>query len=242
MAASDYSQICHNLNRYLKESYPIPYLTNQVSFYGLPLHVEKGVFIPQKDTEILVEKTLELANKIWESKERLKVLDIGTGCGNIVISLAKSKPEWNFVAVDNQKQALKISQTNAGNQQIENIQFRRSDLFNNIYFGERFNIIVSNPPYISVGEYQSLSLMTKEQPQTALLAGNDGYFFYQEIFRQARNFLAEKFLLVVEIGYRQKEKVIKLIIEYFPQAEVSVFPDYVGHSRVIAIYQLYKVW
>ena len=74
LSAFDYSQICHNLSRYLKESYPVPYLTNKVSFYGLDFSIEKGVFIPQPDTEILVERTLELADKIWGQKEQLKVL------------------------------------------------------------------------------------------------------------------------------------------------------------------------
>jgi len=110
-------------------------------------------------------------------------------------------------------------------------------LFSNIDKHKKFNIIVSNPPYVSASEYKNLFPATKEQPKKALVAGNDGYFFYQEIFRQARNYLAKKFLLVVEIGYQQEEKVIKLIIEHFPQAKVSIFTDYEGHSRVIAIYQ-----
>ena len=92
LSDSDFSQICHDLSKYLKENYPVPYLTNKVSFYGLDFYIEKGVFIPQKDTEILVERTLELAGKIWGQKEPLKVLDLGTGCGNIAISLAKNRP------------------------------------------------------------------------------------------------------------------------------------------------------
>ncbi|CAG8774574.1 8735_t:CDS:2 [Gigaspora margarita] len=226
LSTSNFSQICSNLNKYLKESYPVPYLTNKVAFYGLSFYIEKGVFIPQKDTEILVEKTLELADKIWGSKEQLRVLDIGTGCGNIAISLAKSRPNWNFTTSDINSQALKIAQINATNQQMKNIQFSRSNLFDNLDSKEKFDIIVSNPPYISAEEYKNLSPITKEQPPEALVAENDGYFFYQEILCQARNFLAKKFLLVVEIGYQQRENVIKLIIEYFPQAEVSIFSDY----------------
>jgi release factor glutamine methyltransferase len=111
----------------------------------------------------------------------------------------------------------------------------RSDLFSNLDKKEKFNIIVSNPPYVSDREYKDLSPAVKEQPKEALVAANEGYFFYQEIFQQARNFLAEKFLLIVEIGYQQAEKVIKLIIEYFPHVEVSIFPDYEGRSRVIMI-------
>jgi release factor glutamine methyltransferase len=92
LSFSDYSHICRHLSRYLKESYPVPYLTNETYFYGSSFYIEKGVFIPQKDTEILVEKTLEIANNYWK-KKKLKVLDIGSGCGNIVISLAKNKPK-----------------------------------------------------------------------------------------------------------------------------------------------------
>ena len=237
LSAADYTQICQNLSKYLKESYPVPYLTKQVSFYSLNFSIEKGVFVPQKDTEILVKKTLELADKIWRQKEPLKVLDIGTGCGNIVISLAKSRPGWNFTAVDSNEQALRVSQINAAEQKIKNIQFIHSNLFNNLDLKEKFNIIVANPPYVSANEYQNLSPRTKKQPQKALLAEDNGYFFYREIFQQARNFLVEKFLLVVEIGYQQRERVIKLIIEYFPQAEVSIFPDWAGYSRVAAVYQ-----
>ncbi|MEG7978730.1 MAG: methyltransferase domain-containing protein [Mollicutes bacterium UO1] len=140
-----------------------------------------------------------------------------------------------MTAVDISEKALEIAKNNAANQQIKNIQFRKSDLFNNLDKNEKFDVIVSNPPYLSNADYENLSLLAKEQPREALIAENDGYFFYQTIFQQARNFLAEKFLLVVEIGYQQKKKVIKLIIKYFPQAEVSIFSDYAGHSRVIAI-------
>jgi release factor glutamine methyltransferase len=128
-----------------------------------------------------------------------------------------------------------VAKSNAKNQQIKNVEFLQSDLFNNVAKNENFNIIVSNPPYLSADEYKNLSLITKKQPKEALVASNNGYFFYHEIFRQARNYLTENFLLVVEIGYQQKENVIKLIIEYFPQAGVSIFSDYTGHSRVITI-------
>ena len=240
LSASDYSQICYNLDRYLKENYPVPYLTNQVYFYGLPFYIEKGVFIPQPDTEVLVEKVLELADKYWEKKAKLKVLEIGTGCGNIVISLAKNKPNWNFNTVDINPQALTIAEKNSLIQQTKNIKFIHSNLFSNLNQEEKFSIIVSNPPYVSKKEYQNLSPAVKVQPIEALIAENDGYFFYQNIFQPAHNFLTEKFLLAVEIGYQQAEKVIKLIIEHFPKAKVSTFSDYAGHSRVIVIYQSEK--
>ena len=231
----DYTKTCRNLAKYLNENYPVPYLTNQVFFYGLSFFVEKGVFIPQKDTEILVEKTLELAEKIGERTEPLKVLDIGTGCGNIVISLAKNKPNWNFTALDINQKALKMAKKNAAVYQLKNIEFIRSNLFDNIRKNEKFDIVVANPPYVSETEYSNLFPAAREQPSEALVAKNEGCFFYQQIFAQIRTFLRKRFLLILEIGYQQREKVIKLIIEYFPQVEVSIFPDYAARSRVIAI-------
>lgn len=235
---SDYSKICYNLVRYLNENYPVPYLTNEVFFYGISFYIEEGVLVPQKDTEILVEETRRLAEKIWGSKKKLKVLDIGTGCGNIVISLAKNRTDWNFTAIDINQKALKVALMNAKKQNLTNIQFRKSNLFDSIDSEEIFDIIVTNPPYISDDEYQCLSAMTKQQPVEALVAKNDGYYFYEEVLRKAQKFLSNRFLLIMEISHQQKEKIIKLVIEYFPQVEVSIFTDYQGCSRVIAIYRL----
>jgi release factor glutamine methyltransferase len=240
LSTTDYYRICRNLSRHIKEKCPVPYLTNQVYFYGLNFYVKKGVFIPQPDTEILVEMVLKLANKYWKEKKQLKVLDIGTGCGNIVISLAKSRPDWKFTTVDISPQALTVAKKNSETHQVKNIGFIRSNLFSQLSQDNKFDLIVSNPPYVSTKEYQNLSPTVKAQPIEALIAEDEGYFFYQKIFQQARNFLAEKFLLVVEIGHQQAEKVIKLIIEHFSQVKVSIFFDYAGHSRVIAIKSDYE--
>jgi release factor glutamine methyltransferase len=235
---SSYSKICRDLNKYFTENYPVPYLTNEVFFYGISFYIEEGVLIPQKDTEILVEKTKELIEKIWNSEKKLKVLDIGTGCGNIVISLAKDKPNLSFTSIDINQKALKIARINSEKQKLTNIKFQKSNLFDSIDSKEVFDIIVTNPPYISDDEYEKLSVIVKKQPVEALLAKNDGYYFYERILRKAQSFLSSKFLLVMEIGYQQKEKIIKLIIEYFPEVKVSIFTDYQGHFRMIAIHRL----
>ena len=105
------------------------------------------------------------------------MLDIGTGCGNLVISLAKNQPNWNFLAVDINPQALAVAKKNSAIHQVKNIEFIHSDLFNHLNQGEKFDIIVSNPPYVSVEEYKNLTRVVKMQPIEALVAENDGYFF-----------------------------------------------------------------
>ena len=152
-------------------------------------------------------------------------MDIGTGCGSIVISLAKSRPDWDFMAVDINEKALKVAKINAANYHKKNIKFSQSDLFNNINVDEKFAIVVANPPYVGDTEYENLLSSAKAQPKEALVAACDGYFFYQEIFQKVGNFLAKKFLLMVEISPSQEEKVIKLVIDNFPKAQVSIFPD-----------------
>nr|CAG8552282.1 8844_t:CDS:2 [Entrophospora candida] len=139
------------------------------------------------------------------------------------------------MGVDSSKSALKVAKINAAAYQIKNVKFFTSDLFANVPKEEKFNIIVSNPPYISAAEYKGLAISVKKQPRKALVAKNNGYYFYQEIFRQACFFSTKKFLLVIEIGHRQVETIIKLVINYFPRGKVSVFPDYSGNIRVMML-------
>jgi release factor glutamine methyltransferase len=130
-----------------------------------------------------------------------------------------------------------VAKINASLHQVKDIKFFHSNLFDNIKAEGKFDIIISNPPYISNAEYENISPLAKSQPREALLAEKDGYLFYQKIFQQARSFLEKKFLLMIEIGHRQSEKVVKLVIEYFSQTKVSIFPDWESRSRAIGIYQ-----
>jgi release factor glutamine methyltransferase len=166
------------------------------------------------------------------------VLDIGTGCGNIVISLAKHRPNWSLMGIDSSESALKIANINANICQAKNVRFFSSDLYSCISTKEKFNVIVSNPPYLSATEYKKLPDSTKEQPRKALVAKNGGYYFYRKIFRQSGFFLTKKSLLMVEVDYQQVETIVKLVIDYFPRGKVSVFPDYSGNARVIAVYKI----
>jgi release factor glutamine methyltransferase len=163
------------------------------------------------------------------------MLDIGTGCGGLAISLAKVYPSSQITALDISPRALKVVRKNIFQHSVQNVIVKHSNLFSQLDPTEKFDIIVANPPYIGRQEYKTLSLITKKQPYRALVAKQKGYFFYQAILSQAKVFLNSPFLILFEIGYQQKKKILKLIIRYFPTSKVSVFADERGHSRVIAI-------
>lgn len=234
LSSTNYRQICRKIQQYQKKSIPVAYLKKETYFYNLPFKIEKGVFIPQKDTEILLEKTLELVNKFWDKEKKLKVLDIGTGCGNLAICLAKTNSHWQITAIDISKKSLKIVKKNVIFHQVKNVKVKKSNLFNNLK--GKYNVIITNPPYISKKEYNNLHPFTKKQPKKALVAKNDGYWFYQQIIQQIQQNSTKKFLAVMEIGYQQKEKITKMITEKFSKVEIEVFSDSSQNDRVIAFY------
>lgn len=238
LSSSSYKKICCQLNKHLEKNIPIQYLTKEVYFYNSLFKIKKGVFIPQGDTEILLEKTLELINKYWKEKKSLKILDIGTGCGNLAISLAKINPNWKITAVDINQKALRETKINTKLHRIKNVKICHSNLFNNLDKRIKYNVIIANPPYVSKEEYAELPLFTKKQPRRALLARDNGYWFYQKIFQTVSFFLTKKFLIACEIGHQQKEKIVKIINKYFRQGKVKVFLDKRGKERVIAFYKI----
>ncbi|RHZ37783.1 peptide chain release factor N(5)-glutamine methyltransferase [endosymbiont GvMRE of Glomus versiforme] len=239
LTSTNYHQICQKIRQYQK-NVPLAYLNKETYFYNLPFKIEKGVFIPQKDTEILLEKTIELINQYWKNQKKLKMLDIGTGCGNLAICLAKINPQWQITAIDISERALEVAQKNVRLHQAKNVKIKKSNLFSKLIVNQqrKYNIIITNPPYISEKEHHQLPFSTKKQPKKALVAKNDGYWFYEKIIQQVQQHLTKKFLLIMEIGYQQKEKVLKILIRNFPQAKVEVFLDLAGKERVIAAYKV----
>lgn len=236
LSSSNYRQICRKIKQYQVKKIPVAYLNKEVYFYDLIFKIEKGIFIPQKDTEILLEKTIELINQHWKKQKRLKILDIGTGCGNLAICLAKVNPRWKITAVDVSQKALKIVKKNAIIHQIKNLKVTQSNLFNNLK--GKYNIIITNPPYINEKEYEKLPFSTKQQPKRALIAKNNGYWFYEKIIQQAQQYLTKNFLLIMEIGYQQKAKILKIMIRNFSCPKVEVFSDLANRQRIIAVYKV----
>ena len=191
----------------IRKGIPLEHITHQKEFMKLNFFVDENVLIPRQDTEILVEEVIKIAQKI----NAKKILDLCTGSGAIAVSLAKYLPDVEISAIDISNEALKIAKKNAINNQVENqITFISSDLFTNLN-DEKFDIIVSNPPYIKSNVIESLDEEVKKEPYIALDGGEDGLYFYRKIIKESYQFLKYGGYLCLEIGFDQKIDVIELI-------------------------------
>lgn len=212
----------------LKNNEPIQYIINSQEFMGLDFFVDNNVLIPQPDTEILVQEVINIANKY---NQKLDILDLCTGSGAIVVSLAKKIKNCNFWASDISKDALKIAKKNASNNGVI-VSFIESDLFENFSKFDKFDIIASNPPYIKTDVIKMLSEEVKKEPKIALDGGKDGLFFYRKIIKEAKKYLKNGGILALEIGYDQKDEVEKLFKEN-EYIEIYSKKDFAQNDRVV---------
>ena len=207
---------------------PLQYITNKQEFMGLDFYVDENVLIPQPDTEILVEKTIEIAEKTQKNK----ILDMCTGSGCIAISLAKKINNTQIIAVDISNNALNVANKNAINNNVENkIKFINSDMFNNIE--EKFDIIVSNPPYIETETINKLEIEVQNEPHLALDGGIDGLKFYKTIANNAFKYLNENGYLLLEIGYNQQNSVTQLLQDIGKYKDIETVKDLGGNYRIV---------
>ena len=212
----------------IKGGYPLQYITNQQYFMGLSFYVDENVLIPQPDTEILVETAIKNITKSGIKNkfilDNIKVLDLCTGSGAIAISIKKYIPEAQVFASDISKNALKIAQKNANNNNVK-ISFIESDMFEKI--SDTFDIIVSNPPYIRTDEISKLSKQVQNEPKLALDGGKDGLDFYKIIAKEAPKHLNKNGVILMEIGYDQGQAVTNLF------QDSKCIKDYAGNDRVV---------
>ncbi|WP_148881713.1 peptide chain release factor N(5)-glutamine methyltransferase [Streptococcus sp. Marseille-P7376] len=207
---------------------PAQYIIGSSDFHGLTLKVDERVLIPRPETEELVDLILS------ENPEKsLSVLDIGTGSGAIALALANSRPDWQITASDISKDALSLAEENAQSCELSPT-FVQSDCFEVI--SERFDIIVSNPPYISEADMDEVGLnVLTSEPHMALFAEEDGYAVYRKIAEQAGDYLTEKGKIYLEIGYKQGDGVGELLKKSFPQKRIRVLQDQFGKDRMVAM-------
>lgn len=215
--------------RKLKENIPIEHITHQKEFMKLNFFVDQEVLIPRQDTEILVEEVLKIADQIHAKK----ILDLCTGSGSIGISIAKYRRQSEITLLDISHEALKIAKKNAKENEVENqITFVESNLFENLA-QEKYDIIVSNPPYIPKEEINSLEKQVQKEPILALDGGWDGLDFYRKIIKQSYEYLKYQGYLCLEIGYDQKEAVMDLIKQEKQYDPPHCLKDLYGNDRVI---------
>ena len=228
--AEDYIKFKENINKLINGK-PLQYITNNQEFMGLNFFVNENVLIPQPDTEIIVEETLKKCKELLLKNGKIKILDLCTGSGAIAVSLSIFLgDEAEVFASDISTKALEVAKYNNGKNNT-NVRFIESNLFENIQ-EQKFNIIVSNPPYIRSDVINKLSKQVQNEPHLALDGGEDGLKFYKKIIEQSCNYI-ENGYLILEIGYDQKEDVENLLKENKNYSEIKTIQDFSGNDRCV---------
>lgn len=215
----------------LLENNPIEYITNKKEFMNLELYVNQDVLIPRQDTEILVEEVINILQNI--KAENIQILDMCTGSGAIAIALAKNVEKCIVDAVDISSGALEVVKKNIVKNKVEGrVNIINSDLFSKIS-NKKYDLIVSNPPYIESNVIEKLDKQVQKEPILALDGGDDGLDFYKKIINEAPSHLESDGYLCFEIGYNQKNAVQNLLSNSGKYQEIYCKKDLCGNDRVI---------
>jgi release factor glutamine methyltransferase len=215
---------------------PLQYIVGKAEFMGLEFKVTPDVLIPRPETEVLVERAIE---DIKNLEGNISVLDIGTGSGNIAISIAKILGDKvSIVGVDISERAIQVASENAVRLKVDNVRFICDDLFDENFvkkFKSQFDVIISNPPYVSISEFSKLQDEIKRfEPLIAVTDGGDGLKFFKRIAKIGGDLLKNSGLIFLEMSYNQSEKV-RRIFEVEGYRTIQFFKDYLGIDRVIKI-------
>lgn len=222
---------------------PVAYITGEKEFFGLGFAVNKNVLIPRPETELLVELAIK---KILNAECGIPeaIIDIGTGSGNIIVSILKNLPKkiqkkTNFFAVDISKRALTIAKVNAKKHGIDKkIKFIQSSLLE--YFSKKKNkfkdiLVVANLPYVSQDIYKKNKINLKYEPKQALLSPEKGLAHYKKLFEEAGLLIADRRSLILEISPEQKSEIGRIIKRLLPQARIKFFKDLAGKWRAVGM-------
>ena len=214
----------------LEKGLPTQYIVGNVSFYGYNINVNKNVLIPRFETEELVENTLKYINKYF--KDNINILEVGTGSGCISIALKKENNNLSIIATDISKKALKVAKNNAKENNVD-INFVHTNIYDGI--NKKFDVIISNPPYISYDE-EIMDIVKNNEPHLALYAPNNGLYFYEAILKNINNILRDKYLIAFEIGESQAKEIEKIKNKYLKNANFIVKKDMQNRDRMIFIH------
>ena len=207
---------------------PAQYIIGHADFFGMQLKVDERVLIPRPETEELAELILA------ENPEtNLSVLDIGTGSGAIALALAKNRPDWSVTAADISQNALDVASENSKNQNLQ-LFLKKSDCFTEI--SEKYDIIVSNPPYISREDASEVGLnVLYSEPHLALFADEDGLAIYRRIAEDVKDYLKDGGKIYLEIGYKQGQSVPELFRKQLPEKRVRTLKDQFSQDRMVVV-------
>ena len=214
---------------------PLAYILGEKEFWSLDFIVTPDVLVPRPETERLVEATLDIISN-WRQGAAMRVLDLGTGSGAIAVSLAKERSDLELWATDISIQALEIARVNALlHDASRRIRFRAGDLFGPVEELTRwFQVLVSNPPYVTQSEMDNLPPEVREwEPRLALCGGSDGLDFYRRIIQEGPLYLAEEGFVALEIGAGMAEAVYRLFVAAGCYSTPSVYQDLAGRDRVV---------
>lgn len=210
---------------------PLQYILKRQEFMGLSFNIDERVLIPRADSELLVEKWLELVRmeERHEQDRLIKVVDLCTGSGALAIAMAHYYPQAKVVGTDLSQEALDVARENAVRLGVS-VQWRQGDFVKPIQ-EERWDYIITNPPYVSAEEYSQCAPEIFREPSMAFLGGQDGLAFYRRLAEEVRALLNPQGKLLMEIGWKQADVVCEIF--RIKGYETQVFPDLAGHDRVI---------
>ena len=218
---------------------PLQYITKRVEFMSLDFVVDEGVLIPRPETEILVEAVIKKTdNKLYHDR-KIIIIDIGTGSGNIAVSLAKNISNVKIYASDISREALTVANENVLRHDVtDQIHLLHGNVFeafsSNVKKGQ-VDFIVSNPPYVSKSESKNLEPeLIDHEPLLALIGGVDGLFFYKQIIKDAADWIKPGGYLIIEIGETQANSIIKLMQNELHYDEIEIINDLQGKERIIS--------
>jgi release factor glutamine methyltransferase len=214
------------LVRQRSDGIPVAYLIGRRDFYDLTFRVTEAVLIPRPETELLVE----LALKLIPDNQFCKILDLGTGSGAIAITIAKHRPQSQVIAIDLSSEAIAVSRWNAENLEVNNISLRTGHWFDEL-FGEKFDLIVSNPPYVAENDPHLQQGDLRFEPQMALSTGDNGLACIRHIIAAAPNYLVNDGWLLLEHGYDQAAACRRLFGDR-DFSNICSYPDLAGIMRV----------
>ena len=216
----------------LESGIPVQYIVGNTNFYGYDFKVNRNTLIPRFETELLVEKTYNYIKKYF-NKDNIRILDIGTGSGCIAITLNILLNSCDITGIDISSEALEVAKENNISNNT-NVKFIESDIFSNV--SDKYDVIISNPPYISYGDTEVMDIVKNNEPHLALYAKDNGLYFYDKIIKDSSKYLNDKFIMAFEIGYKQGKDITKIVNKYYKDINMSVEKDYSGRDRFVFIW------